>query len=45
MKPSQLEAIHSLWDELADFPAEEMERALHHCLGKLAGMVRADNSY
>jgi len=45
MKPSELEAIHTLWDELADFPAEDMESALRHCLGKLATMVRADNSY
>lgn len=45
MKPAQADALHTLWDELADFPAEDMETALRHSLDVLAGMVRAGNAY
>jgi DNA-binding CsgD family transcriptional regulator len=45
MKSPELEPVHRLWDELADFPAENMELALHHCLKSLAGMVGAGNGY
>lgn len=45
MKSLQAETLHALWDELADFPAEKIEGALRHCLGALAGRVRAGNAY
>lgn len=45
MKSVLFEPLHALWDELADFPADEMEDALRHCLGVLARRVRAGNAY
>lgn len=42
---SNIEKVRRLWDELADFPAEEIEGALRHCLGVLARMVQAGNGY
>ncbi|EIP97349.1 response regulator containing a CheY-like receiver domain and an HTH DNA-binding domain [Opitutaceae bacterium TAV1] len=37
----QREAVHTLWDELADFPASGTDDALLHLMGKLSGWLDA----
>jgi DNA-binding CsgD family transcriptional regulator len=38
-----LEAIHRLWDDLADFPGGDRSGALEHLLTTVAALVKADN--
>src|SRR5436309_12607886 len=40
-----LDRIHTLWDEVADFDARACDSALMHLLGSLADMVSAQNAY
>jgi DNA-binding CsgD family transcriptional regulator len=40
-----VERIHALWDELAAFEAAETDAALVHLLGRVAGLVDAQNAY
>ena len=39
------EAVHRLWDELADFPAAQTDAAVVHFMTTLARLVRAGNGY
>lgn len=41
---ARLDAVHRLWDELADFPASETDAALIHLLRTLCGWLRADDA-
>ena len=42
--PAAQEAIHRLWDELADFEVGRTEAAVHHLKTALCGMVDAWNA-
>lgn len=37
----QREAVHALWDELADFPAAQADAALTHLMRRLGGWLRS----
>nr|WP_298725282.1 LuxR C-terminal-related transcriptional regulator [uncultured Steroidobacter sp.] len=39
----QLRAAHTLWDELADFPASQIDGALTHLMNTLAGALAGDD--
>ena len=41
----QQEEIHRLWDELADIPMADSDRALGHLMARIAGMIGASNAY
>jgi DNA-binding CsgD family transcriptional regulator len=45
MTETQREAIHRLWDTLADFPVSETDQALVHLMEGIAGMIGAQNAY
>lgn len=45
VRQAQQEAIHRLWDELADFPVSEMDRALVHLMEGISRMIGAGNAY
>jgi DNA-binding CsgD family transcriptional regulator len=45
MTEADKEAIHLLWDSLADFPASEMDQAACHLMEGIAGMIGAGNAY
>ncbi len=45
MKENQQEAIHCLWDSLADFPVSETDQALSHLMEGIARMIGAGNAY
>lgn len=45
MTEAQQEAVHRLWDELADIPVSEPDRALSHLMGGIARMIDAGNAY
>jgi len=43
-KPDQWESIHALWNELAEFPAAEIDSALFHLMTALCRRLGADNA-
>jgi len=45
MTHAQQEAIHCLWDSLADIPDAETDRALCHLMEGVARMIGAENAY
>lgn len=45
MTETQREAIHLLWDKLADFPVSETDQALTHLMEGIARMIGAGNAY
>lgn len=45
MTKAQQEAIHRLWDSLADLPASDTDRALCYLMEGIAGMIGAGNAY
>jgi DNA-binding CsgD family transcriptional regulator len=45
MTQAQQEAIHCLWDELADFPVAETDQALSHLMEGVARLIGAGNAY
>ena len=45
MTKAQRDAIHLLWDSLADFPVSETDQALSHLMEGIARMIGAGNAY
>lgn len=45
MTDAQQDAIHRLWDSLAEFPVSETDRAVCHLMEGIAGMIGAGNAY
>ncbi|HVE15101.1 MAG TPA: LuxR C-terminal-related transcriptional regulator [Chthoniobacterales bacterium] len=45
MTEAEREAIHSLWDRLADFPVSETDQAQLFLMEGIAGMIGAGNAY
>lgn len=45
MTDAERDAIHHLWDALADFPVSESDKALVHLLESIARMINAGNAY
>lgn len=43
LSEEHIEQIHQTWDELADFPASQVDDALVHLMHRLAGQLYADN--
>lgn len=43
LSEEQREAIHAVWDKLADFPASQADDALVHLMAQLAPPLQADN--
>lgn len=45
MKQAQQDAVHKLWDALADIPVSETDRAVCHLMEGIARMIGAGNAY
>ena len=45
MTTAQQEAVHLLWDAMADFPISEMDQALSHLMEGIVRMIGAGNAY
>ena len=45
MTGAQQEAVHCLWDRLADIPVSETDRAMSHLMESVAKMIGAGNAY
>jgi DNA-binding CsgD family transcriptional regulator len=45
MTEAERDAIHLLWDSLADFPVSETDQALSHLMEGIARMIGAGNAY
>ena len=45
MTEAQKDAIHRLWDTLADFPVSEADKAVCYLMEGIAGMIGAGNAY
>ncbi len=45
MTEARIEAIHRLWDKLADFPVSETDHAQLYLMEGIARMINAGNSY
>jgi len=45
MTEAQRDAIHDLWDRLADFPVSETDKAQLYLMQTIAGFIGAGNSY
>ncbi|MES2738857.1 MAG: hypothetical protein V4672_21240 [Verrucomicrobiota bacterium] len=45
MTKAQQDAIHLLWDRLADFPVSETDRAQLYLMEAIAGMIHAGNAH
>lgn len=43
IRPRDLDAVSTLWRELAEFPASRPGEALDHCMERLAGIIGACN--